>query len=293
MNNAVPDQTSATGGWVEEFAPAKINLSLHVTGRREDGYHLLDSLVAFADIGDTVRVRRADTMSLSVSGPLAAGVPDDASNLVCQAAELIGGGPFEIALVKRLPSAAGIGGGSSDAAAALRAIGRATGRPLPDTGALLALGADVPVCTSQGFWRTGGIGDTLTPWAFDPITPPGIVLANPRRSLSTAKVFGALSHVDGLSMPDTIPRFRSVEDLGEWLTGQRNDLEISARELMPEINIGLNELRTANPCLARMSGSGATLFALFPDTSTASDAANHLRGKLPTWWVESGGLVVG
>ncbi|WP_372834971.1 4-(cytidine 5'-diphospho)-2-C-methyl-D-erythritol kinase, partial [Puniceibacterium confluentis] len=168
----------------EVFAPAKVNLTLHVTGRRADGYHLLDSLVVFADIGDTVSVEASDRLSLAVDGPMAVGVPVDDSNLVLRAARFLN--PERgaaILLTKHLPAASGIGGGSSDAAATLRALSELWGVPVPRD--VLALGADLPVCMAPGAQRLAGVGDVLTPVPGLPdcdilLVKPGVSVATPQ-----------------------------------------------------------------------------------------------------------------
>ncbi len=186
----------------EAFAPAKINLTLHVTGQRADGYHLLDSLVVFADVGDRVTVAPAARASLTVTGPFAANVPRGDENLVLRAAALAGAPPLSIALHKTLPAASGIGGGSSDAAATLRAVSELAGAALPGDAA--ALGADVPVCLLARACRMSGIGDILVPLADLP--PLYLVFANPGVAVSTAEVFAALTCKDGTAMPADLPR---------------------------------------------------------------------------------------
>src|SRR6056297_1536660 len=221
------------------FAPAKINLALHVTGQRPDGYHLLDSLVVFADIGDRLTVRLADEPALHVDGPLAAGVPGDGRNLVMKAADLMGV-RAAIHLEKRLPNAAGLGGGSSDAAATLRALSDLTGQPLPDTTALLGLGADVPVCLQPNAARMRDVGADVTP-------VPGLpalhaVLVNPGLPVMTQEVFANLTKRDNPPMPDVLPDFASDTQFIEWLAGMRNDLEAPAMAAQPMIAQVLDKL---------------------------------------------------
>jgi 4-diphosphocytidyl-2-C-methyl-D-erythritol kinase len=278
------------------FAPAKINLYLHVTGRRDDGYHLLDSLVAFADIGDEVIAAPAESLSLAVGGPEAGaltGLGDD--NLVLRAARALAAhhrlAPgAALTLDKRLPVASGIGGGSSDAAAALRALAALWQRPLDDIGTLaVALGADVPVCvTGRPAW-VAGIGERIEPAGTLP--PLGIVLANPRRELPTAAVFRARS--GGFS-----PSARRPQELSDaaaliaLLTECRNDLTEAALSLAPEIASVLDRLAGLPAVrLARMSGSGATCFALFADRPAAERAAAVLACDEPEWWVRAGALL--
>lgn len=269
---------------IEAFAPAKINLTLHVTGRRLDGYHLLDSLVAFADIGDRVIVRRAPDLSLRVTGPMAAGVPADGRNLVLKAARLAGVGDAAIVLDKHLPAASGIGGGSSDAAATLRALGQSHGASAADP---LALGADVPVCLAARTARMRGIGEAVTP--VPGIPPLPCVLVNPGVSLSTPQVFAALDRTDGAAMP-RIPGFADAPACIRWLAGQRNDLEAPARRLAPAIGETLAALRQGGAALARMSGSGATCFGLFAERGAADRAAAAIAPARPGWWVRTAWL---
>ena len=277
-------------GGVEVFAPAKINLTLHVTGQRVDGYHLLDSLVVFAQMGDSVIVRPADQLSLTVSGPQAASVPTGDGNLVLRAARLLGGAEgAEIELIKRLPVSSGIGGGSSDAAAAIRALCRLWSRNHPTDKQLLSLGADVPVCMDPGTWRMRGIGDDLIPVAKAFPDYFGLVLINPRVSVSTPDIFKALKCKANPPMADALPDFGTAEKLGEWLVNQRNDLEAPAIECAPVIADVLSELRSHNPLCARMSGSGATCFALISTEYEAKAIGSLLAEQHPDWWVSWGG----
>ncbi|MBT54007.1 MAG: 4-(cytidine 5'-diphospho)-2-C-methyl-D-erythritol kinase [Mameliella sp.] len=263
----------------EVFAPAKINLTLHVTGRRADGYHLLDSLVMFADVGDRVTVARADHMSLTVTGPMAAGVPTDARNLCWRAAEAFGQ-PVAITLDKHLPAAAGIGGGSSDAAAVLRAMEQLFGRPFG--GDLLSLGADVPVCMVAHAARMQGIGEIVTPLDLPPLRA---VLVNPRVEVATPAVFKALARRDNAPMVP-LPDSRKADAVFGWLADQRNDLEPPAAGLCPEISQVLGALSSLDGVrLARMSGSGATCFALFDADTPTQVMARDLQTAFPQWWV--------
>jgi 4-diphosphocytidyl-2-C-methyl-D-erythritol kinase len=265
----------------EARAPAKVNLTLHVTGRRADGYHLLDSLVVFADLADVVRVRPAAEPSLRVTGPMAPGVPTGPENLVLKAAALMGV-PVAIELEKHLPSAGGIGGGSADAAATLRALAELTGRALPED--VLALGADVPVCMAPRPARMRGIGEAVT-WV-EELPPLHAVLVNPGVAVSTPQVFARLARRKNPAMPDPLPRFADAQALTGWLATQRNDLEPPARALAPEVDAALTALAGAPQCrLARMSGSGATCFGLFPDATAARNAAQALAR--PGWWVHA------
>lgn len=267
---------------VEVFAPAKINLALHVTGKRPDGYHLLDSLVAFATCGDSVIVRSSDRLSLSIEGPFAAGLLAEEDNLVLRAARFLAPDrSAEITLVKRLPVASGIGGGSADAAAALRALGTLWGVPLPAAQESAVLGADVPVCLASSFARMSGIGEEIEALG----APPDLamVLVNPGVAVSTPTVFRGLARKDNPRL-SPMPSAQSG-DWMSWLTRQRNDLEAPAIAAAPVIASVLSELRSLPGCaLARMSGSGATCFGLFEGTVPA-DALAALRARHDGWWV--------
>lgn len=266
---------------VRAFAPAKINLTLHVTGQRADGYHLLDSLVVFADIGDQILVRPADRLQVCVTGPMAAGVPVDDSNLVLRAARLAGVDDAAIEIEKHLPVAAGIGGGSSDAAAVLRALAESHQAAMPD---VLALGADVPVCLAGCTARMSGIGEQIDPVSDVPPLP--VVLINPGFSVHTPDVFDALTKRNGAKMPE-IPAFSGVIACGDWLRDQRNDLQAAAIKTQPVILQVLEALAGNGALLARMSGSGATCFGVFETQETAQDVAKALALSHPDWWVRA------
>lgn len=263
----------------EVFAPAKINLTLHVTGRRADGYHLLDSLVAFAACGDQLRLDPGPELSLAVSGLFARGVPADQRNLLWQAAEGAGW-QGHIQLDKQLPHGAGIGGGSSDAAALLNAIA-GQGGDIPEA-LPLSLGADVPVCMLAGAARMQGIGEQVSPVQLPQLHA---LLVNPGVPVPTGAVFKALERRDNAPMPDEIPSFSDAADCAAWLQDQRNDLEPPARQLAPEIDRTLSDLRSSRQALiARMSGSGATCFALYPTKNAAHMAAYEIGAEHPDWW---------
>ncbi|MGI1662885.1 4-(cytidine 5'-diphospho)-2-C-methyl-D-erythritol kinase [Palleronia sp. KMU-117] len=269
---------------VEVFAPAKVNLTLHVTGQRTDGYHLLDSLVVFADVGDRVTLALAERPSFKVTGPFAASVPLGDENLVLRAARLCAPDrSLAIGLEKGLPPASGLGGGSADAAAVARGVAALTGgRPDPD--ALLALGADVPMCLASGAARVRGIGERIKPLAGLPALPA--VLVNPGHAMPTPPVFAALKRKDNPPMSDPLPVFAGPAGLIGWLAAQRNDLEAPAMAILPEVSRVLAALGACEGVrLARMSGSGATCFALFDDAEAAARAAARLGGLHPGWWV--------
>ena len=263
----------------EVFAPAKINLTLHVTGRRADGYHLLDSLVVFADAGDRLQLDPGPELALEVTGPFAEGVPADQRNLVWKAAAGAGW-TGRISLDKQLPHGAGIGGGSSDAAAVLRALA-GQGGGIPE-GLALSLGADVPVCMTARAVRMQGIGEEVAPVELPELHA---LLVNPGVHVPTGPVFSALASRDNPPMPGHIPSFASAEDCAAWLGEQRNDLEAPARSLAPQIDRTLSDLRSSRQALlARMSGSGATCFALYPTKKAAHMAAYEIGAEHPDWW---------
>lgn len=265
----------------EGFAPAKVNLTLHVTGHRNDGYHLLDSLVMFADVGDRLTVALSDTSALTLSGPRANGVPDGADNLVLRAADKLGVSA-RITLEKNLPHAAGLGGGSSDAAATLRVLSRLTETDLPAD--VTDLGADVPVCLGNTAARMQGIGETVTPLHELPCVYA--VLVNPGIALNTPDVFAALGQKNNTPMPDDIPRGLDATSFIDWLRGMRNDLETPAIAMAPRIAEVLGVLNVTSGCrLARMSGSGSSCFGLYSDHETAFSAAGRLAEEHPAWWI--------
>jgi 4-diphosphocytidyl-2-C-methyl-D-erythritol kinase len=277
------------------LARAKINLALHVTGRRSDGYHLLDSIAVFAGTGDRLSLQVAQTSSFTVSGPFA-GVLEDGgpaeSNLVLRAIAALRSASgkalpsFAVHLEKNLPVASGIGGGSADAAAALRLAQEACGLDFSSDvlkSLALELGADVPVCLAGRPARMSGIGEALAPL---PLLPRcGMVLANPGVAVSTPTVFRALERRDNPPLPGMPSGFASRQDLVNWLKGTRNDLQAAAIALSPVIKDVLAGLE-CHPAteFCRMSGSGATCFALCaPEAATA--LAEDLRAKHPGWWI--------
>jgi 4-diphosphocytidyl-2-C-methyl-D-erythritol kinase len=269
---------------VAEFAPAKINLTLHVLGRRPSGYHDLDSLVVFVGCGDRLTAMRSDAMGLTIDGPMAGGLAADEGNLVLRAAHHLGGGPSHLHLTKTLPLASGIGGGSSDAAAAIRALCVLHGRALPDAASLAALGADVPVCLSPRPQRMAGLGERVAPVGGLPDF--WLVLVNPSVALPTPAVFAARVARDAAPMPHTLPRWPDLASLAAFLHTQRNDLESAALSLAPQVGAALAALSGQAHCaFARMSGSGATCFGLFPDAATARAAAAVIARHQPAWWV--------
>lgn len=277
---------------VVEPAPAKINLCLHVTGRRLDGYHLLDSLVVFADVADRVFASTAHGLSLVVAGPEGAGLQAEADNLVLRAARLMGIEDAALVLDKHLPVASGIGGGSADAAAALRALSRLTGLALPSLDEVLQLGADVPVCLVGRPARMTGIGEEVNPL---PALPSmACVLVNPRLPVPTPQVFAALTSRDNPPLPD-LPRaaLTSAKAFCGWLSAfTRNDLVPAACLVAPILADVQAALEGTEGCLlARMSGSGGTHFGLYASSEVATAAANDLRARHPFWWIETGRIL--
>ncbi len=277
---------------LEELARAKVNLFLHVRGRRADGRHMLESLAVFPELGDVLIAERSPILSLSLDGPFALSLGTGEDNLVVRAVERLAAkvdAPSGVALRldKRLPVASGIGGGSADAAAALRLAMRLWGRS-PDAVTLsdlaLGLGADVPVCLSSAPALMRGQGEVLEP--APPFPAFWLVLANPLRAVSTAEVFEGLERRDNPPADAPPARFDDLGLLVAWLSRQRNDLEPPARALAPVIGATLGALRWAEGCLlARMSGSGATCFGLFATEPAALAAARAITAARPEWWV--------
>jgi 4-diphosphocytidyl-2-C-methyl-D-erythritol kinase len=276
---------------IREAAPAKVNLFLHITGRRPDGYHLLDSLVVFAGIEDTVTVAAAPGFALSMDGPEAPALSAEADNLVLRAArglaDAAGGGlAAALHLKKNLPVASGIGGGSADAAATLRALTTLWGvGPEIARRVAPALGADVPACLVTRPLRMSGIGEVTQP---APALPDfGLVLANPRVPIATPAIFRAVrGHFSG---PAALPEgWANAASMAADLARLTNDLEAPAIETCPAIAQVLAALASLpGALLARMSGSGATCFAIMPDAASAERAASLLP---PSWWRWGGGL---
>ncbi len=275
-------------------APAKVNLTLHILGRREDGYHELDSLVAFACVGDRLGFVSDAPLGLDVLGPTALSAGPEGDNLVLKAAQalaerVIGLRLGRFLLWKQLPVAAGLGGGSSDAAAALRALAAHNGLALDDprlAAAARATGADVPVCLDPRARRMGGIGELLSaPLGLKPLPA---VLVNPRAASPTPAVFAGMGLAKGQS--SGLAAFANPLD-GDAVAGLakgRNDMQASAERLTPAIAETLALLGEAGEArLVRMSGSGATCFALYADRHAAARAAAWLRQRRPQWWVRA------
>jgi 4-diphosphocytidyl-2-C-methyl-D-erythritol kinase len=268
------------------LARAKINLALHVLGRREDGYHELDSIVAFADVGDEISVETAGKTSIEVTGPFAHSVPRDGTNLALRALALatdLGVAPraVKVTLEKTLPVASGMGGGSADAAAVLKFVFPDV-EPAKLAAAALRLGADIPVCLHGAMCRMRGAGERIAPLPAS--KPLYAVLANPGVAAATADVFRSLGLKPGQRFRDPIA---SVDDPRSW----RNDLSDAAIAVAPEIAGVLDELAKApEASVVRMSGSGATCFALFETRAAAEMAAAWLSKRQPRWWVRAAAL---
>jgi 4-diphosphocytidyl-2-C-methyl-D-erythritol kinase len=273
---------------IAEIARAKINLALHVLGRRTDGYHELDSIVAFADYGDLLTLEASGVTRLDVTGPFAKDVPTDTENLVLRAYALLSAHvdcpPVAFALEKNLPVASGIGGGSADAAAALRGLIRLSGKniaPSVVNDIALTLGADVPVCFNGQAVRMQGVGETLTQLERPP--EGAIVLVNPLVPCGTSSVFRTL----GLQNGENFQTALDPDDPSQW----RNDLMSSAIAIVPEIARVLAALQSDQDLkTVRMSGSGATCFGLADDIASAAQAARRIQIQFPDWWVVSAAL---
>ncbi len=297
-SSAIPpvyaDQGGAAGPAVCERARAKVNLTLHVKGRRADRYHELESLVVFADVCDELTFSPSPETSLVLDGPFAGLV--DGENLVLKAKRAVSGwlgkeigGEFR--LKKNIPVAAGLGGGSSDAAAAIRALlavydSSSDARRFIERSA--AIGADVPVCLQNSASWMCGLGERVTP--VRGLAPLPAILANPRIKLSTADVFRTLNAAP-LSPGETAtlpacPGWKTPEEAAAWLKDGRNDLEAPAIALEPAVEGVLNTLRRLDGCLlARLSGSGPTCFGVFTSGEDAANAAQEIARAHPNWWV--------
>lgn len=277
-----------------EAAPAKVNLALHVIGRRADGYHELESLVVFVDVVDEISARSAKADRLRVNGPFAAATGNSESNLVMRAVRAFRNrwpdrlpDGLEIELTKNLPVAAGIGGGSADAAAMLRLLARMGDGdvPLAELQEIaLALGADVPMCLLSQPSEVRGVGEIVHRLRGFP--PTHLVLVNPLVPVATADVFRRLESRTNPPMPALPQPLTRPAQLGLWLAETRNDLEPAAVALLPAIGELLREMRVLDGCaLARMSGSGGTVFGLFGSAAQAHQAAHEMRARYPDYWV--------
>ena len=274
-------------------ARAKVNLALHVTGQRLDGLHLLDSLVAFPDYGDDLFFERADEISLCISGPYGSQLSNDTKpflNSIIRAARLLNDDSkgVKITLIKNLPLASGIGGGSSNAASTLKVLSRLWQKKMPRQDDVLSLGSDVPVCLSNRLQRMQGIGEKLTT-----LTSPikmWAVLANPGIEIATKKIFGLLKNKENNELEPFFD-LTNQETFFRYLCRQRNDLEGVVCDLFPEVKEMLSVIKSTNNCqVCRMSGSGATCFGLYIDQECAIKAAKTLKESVPKAWVVSAPL---
>lgn len=283
-----------------EAAPAKINLALHVVGRRPDRYHELESLVVFADLCDELEAERAAVDRLTITGPFAAGLGTGESNLVTRAVTafrnrfpgLVEGG-VALTLRKNLPVAAGLGGGSADAAAALRIMAAMASSPVAAAEIMdlaAGLGADLPMCLVGRPAVVTGVGERVAPLASFP--PCHVVLVNPLVPVITADVFRRLENHRNPVLPRLPDPLTRPAQLGIWLAETRNDLEPPAIALVPAIGELIERLGGLAGCmLARMSGSGATVFGLFGSSALAHQAAHDLRSAHPEYWVAAAPLL--
>ncbi len=277
------------------FAPAKLNLFLHVTGKRQDGYHLLDSLVCFADTGDELILEAADRFEFTIEGPFSSQLSNDdiSENTVVKAAYLWAAATgkdlnVKITLIKNLPSGAGIGGGSADAAATLRALQEFWSVSVPEKklhDIALNIGSDVPVCLESKSVIMQGTGDILLPAPelqelFALLIWPGQKTPTPDVFKNRSSAFSGNANLKS--------SYNNTETLIDDLTSQtRNDLELSATELFPIINDALNVLKREENCLfVRMSGSGSTVFGIFKNQEDLDTAAKNIRSSQPNWWVQ-------
>ena len=272
---------------ISERAAAKINLFLHVGTKREDGFHPLQSLAVFTDLGDALAIAPASELSLNIDGPFARGLDGEGDNLVLRAARTLGTQGAKLALTKNLPVASGIGGGSADAAAALRGL-NALWNSGKDSAALCeiaaGLGSDIPVCVLSTPSFMEGRGEILRAPESMPRLP--MLLVNPRVAVPTRDVFAALKERSCADMVLPRGRFRDTADLLRFLDTTRNDLEAPALQIQPVIGEVLAAIAALpGALLTRMSGSGATCFGIFADDACCARAAEILKEAAPGWWL--------
>jgi 4-diphosphocytidyl-2-C-methyl-D-erythritol kinase len=271
---------------ITERASAKINLFLHVGVRRADGFHPLQSLAVFTDMCDTLAVSPASELSLTIDGPFAKGLDGEGDNLVLRAARALGTGGAALKLTKNLPVASGIGGGSADAAAALRGLKQLWGGDAILHDIAASLGSDIPVCVESGPSFMEGRGEILRPLASLPRI--AMLLVNPGVAVPTRDVFAGLATRSGVEMTLPSGRFRDTADLLRFLETTRNDLEAPARIIQPVIGEVLIAMAALPGALfTRMSGSGATCFGIFADDDCCRRGAEILKKASPGWWVEA------
>ncbi|SFR32136.1 4-diphosphocytidyl-2-C-methyl-D-erythritol kinase [Litoreibacter janthinus] len=276
---------------LEEFARAKVNLTLHITGQRENGYHMLDSLVMFASTGDILSFDHATDLSLRIDGPEARALPVENNSILSAAHNLDSTKGASIRLTKHLPVSSGIGGGSADAAAAYRGLSKLWNLPEPPLSQdfcarISRIGADVPVCVFSRTTRMSGIGERLEFLTHLPMLHA--VLVNPRVAVSTQAVFKTVTNKSNPAMGELPSFFSGQASFISWLSQNRNDMQSAAMSLEPAISDTLNAISSSHACqLARMSGSGATCFGIYPDAGAAENAASQISGKHSDWWVQS------
>ena len=264
---------------IHATAHAKVNLALHVLGRRRDGYHELDSIVAFAEFGDSVSAEVCRGLSVEISGSAADGVPAGEENIAFKAARLLNAElGARVKIEKRIPAASGLGGGSADAV-----LSSQWEIPVGPISKFARVGADIPVCLAGGLSRIKGAGERVelleAGWPELPL-----VLASAGEKISTAKVFGGAGNFGG-ALAGEIPKDCSIAELSEWLARQRNDLEPSAQSIAPSIGHVLSELSGCRGCLlTRMSGSGGACFGIFENVDAAKESAKKIRRKNRSWW---------
>ena len=270
-----------------EFANAKVNLALHVLGRRRDGYHLLDSLVVFPSIADKLEIRESKRFSLTVVGEFSKLI-DLENNSIIKAIMLIKEqlpSEFSIHLEKNIPVGAGLGGGSADSAAVIRYFYKNYKIRMPANEIISQIGADVPVCISSKFQRVKGIGEVVSKIS-NPNLEVWIVLVNPRIYVSTSRIFECLQTLNNRAL-ENFGTFKNSKELIKYLLRQRNDLEAVASENHPEINEVLIEIKkTKNNLLSRMTGSGSTCFGLYLKWEDAEHAKAYLSKNFNNWWVK-------
>ncbi|MCX7120803.1 MAG: 4-(cytidine 5'-diphospho)-2-C-methyl-D-erythritol kinase [Gammaproteobacteria bacterium] len=273
------------------IAPAKLNLYLHITGRRDDGYHLLESVFVFTQFGDVITISESDVLSLKIDGPFKSTLLNESieNNLAYRAAQLLQrkytvSRGAEIQLTKNIPIGAGLGGGSSDAASVLKGLNQFWGLNITEKTLMqlgLSLGADVPACIAAAPALVSGIGENITPVDLS-FMPSFVLLVNPYQPLSTQTVFQYYKKNNAAFSPAS----QKEINLDTVLTNH-NDLEAAAITLQPTIQIILDNLKAQAHCaLARMSGSGPTCFALFYDIASAKSAEKTIQGLLPNYWVQ-------
>lgn len=272
---------------IVEHAPAKINLFLHVGARRADGFHPLQSLAVFTEMGDELALAPASELSLAINGPFAQGLDGEGDNLVLRAARALSSEGAALTLTKNLPVASGIGGGSSDAAAALRGLRRLLSVDVPDARLreiAATLGSDIPVCLDARSSFMEGRGEILR--AVGAMPRISMLLVNPKVAVPTKDVFAMLADRSGTELALPLDGFRDTADLLRFLETTRNDLEAPARKLQPVIGEVLDAIAALPGALfTRMSGSGATCFGIFADDGCCQRAAEILWDTAPGWWI--------